>query len=207
MKIRGAAVAAATVVGVLSWGWSQKNPPPDYFPLPKGATWDYESTTDAGKKFNFNVTVTEVTKETDGSQRFCLRTDNGFQPIDQFFSKPDGWVLEHREVYVKNNMVADFKPVRRYLQNPLASGASWSWSGTGMMDVAIEDSASVTGPETVVVPAGTFSAFHVVSKVTQGGQPVQKDYWYANHVGQVKSMTDSGSVKSTTVLLRYKFPK
>lgn len=197
----------AGVLAMASYGWSQKVPPPDYFPLPLGATWEYESTTADGKKSAFSVKVTEASKQADGSLRYCLRTDNGFQPIDQFFTKPEGWVLEHREVYVKNNMQADFKPVRQYLRNPLSAGANWTWSGTGMMDVAIEDSASVSGPETVVVPAGKFSAFHVSSRVLQGGQPVKKDYWYANHVGQVKSMTDSGSVQSTTVLLRYKFPK
>lgn len=200
-------VSFGLLLGALSWAWGQKTPPPDYFPLPKGASWEYESTTDAGKKSSFTVRVNDVSNQPDGTTLYCLRTDNGFQPIDQFFTKPEGWVLEHREVYVKNNMTADFKPVRQYLRNPLTAGASWSWSGTGMMDVAIEDQASVSGPETVVVPAGKFSAFHVSSRVVQGGQPVQKDYWYANHVGQVKSMTDSGSVKSTTLLLRYQFPK
>lgn len=200
---------AALAAGVFHLAWSDKTPPPppDYFPLPVGAVWNYESTTDAGKKFPFSVKVMDAEKQADGSVVYRVETDNGFQPIDQYFTKPDGWVLEHKEVYVKNNMVGEFKPVRQYLRNPLSKGASWSWKGTGMMDVSIEDNATVTGPETVVVPAGKFSAFHVSTQVVQGGQPVKKDYWYANHVGQVKSMTDSGSVKSTTVLLKYVFPK
>lgn len=182
-------------------------PPPDYFPLPKGATWEYESTTDAGKKFPFTVRVVSSEKGADGQIHTILATENSMQTIHEEFTKPPGWVLEHKQTYVKNNMVGEFKPTKQYLQNPLTAGGSWKWSGTGMMDVAIEDSATVSGPETVVVPAGKFSAMKVTTDVVQGGQPVKKIYWYANHVGQVKSYTDSGSVKSTTVLLKYNFPK
>ena len=53
------------------------------------------------------------------------------------------------------------------------------------------------------VPAGTFQAMKVTTSVVQGGAPVMKTYWYAPGVGLVKSMTDTGSVKSTTELLEY----
>jgi len=42
-----------------------------------------------------------------------------------------------------------------------------------------------------------------MTKVVQGGAPVTKTYWYAPGVGLVKSMTDTGSVKSTTELIAH----
>jgi hypothetical protein len=57
------------------------------------------------------------------------------------------------------------------------------------------------------VPAGKFQAMKVVTKVVQGGTPVTKTYWYANWIGLVKSMTDTGSVQSTTELMDYSFKR
>jgi hypothetical protein len=76
-----------------------------------------------------------------------------------------------------------------------------------MMGVDIEESNTVSGPETVEVPAGKFQAMKVETHVVQGGTPVTKTYWFANWVGLVKSMTDTGSVKSTTELMDYSFKK
>jgi len=55
----------------------------------------------------------------------------------------------------------------------------------------------------VSVAAGKFEAMKVITKVVQGGAPVTKTYWYAPGVGLVKSMTDTGSVKSTTELIAH----
>jgi hypothetical protein len=114
----------------------------------------------------------------------------------------------HRIAYPKNEALkADYQPVKQYLKNPLSVGSAWEWKGTGMMGVEIEESSRVTGSELVEVPAGKFQAMKVETKVIQGGTPVTKTYWFANWVGMVKSMTDTGSVKSTTELLDYSFKK
>jgi hypothetical protein len=89
--------------------------------------------------------------------------------------------------------------------NPPGAGASWSWKGKGNLGVDVDETSTVAGTEPVVVPAGKFTAVKVVTKVTQGGTPVTKTYWYANWVGLVKSMTDTGTVKSTTELSDYSF--
>lgn len=178
-------------------------PPPDYFPLGTGYVWDYKSVTDAGKESTFSIKVLAV----DANSVWQVAIENPWQTIHEYYTKPAGWVLDHKQVYTKNDMVGEFKPTKQYLQNPLKAGATWSWKGTGMMDVAIEETNTVSGPETVVVPAGKFSAMKVTTDVVQGGQKVKKIYWYADHVGMVKSYTDSGSVKSTTELLKYTFPK
>jgi hypothetical protein len=93
------------------------------------------------------------------------------------------------------------------LKNPLTPGASWEWKGKGMMGVDIEESSRVGGPEMVEVPAGKFQAMKVETRVVQGGTGVQKTYWFANWIGLVKSVTDTGSVVSTTELLDYSFKK
>ena len=128
-------------------------------------------------------------------------------PIREWYSKGGGVVAWHREAFLKNNQSADFAPGRIALKNPLATGQTWSWRGSGVMNVAIEESATVVGPEDVVVPAGSFKAMKVSWKVTQGGTAVTKTYWYANWIGLVKSITDTGSIRATTELMDWSFRK
>jgi len=183
-------------------------PPPDYFPLRVGDWWKYRSTTADGKQSEFTIKVLSDEKQGDGTTFYLVETLTTFQPIHDWYSKPGGQVLMHRIAYPKNEALkADYQPVKLYLKNPLSAGASWEWKGKGMMGVEIEESSRVTGAEAVEVPAGKFQAMRVETKVIQGGTPVSKTYWFANWVGLVKSMTDTGSVKSTTELLDYSFKK
>jgi len=57
------------------------------------------------------------------------------------------------------------------------------------------------------LPAGKFKAMKVVCEVTQNGAKANKTYWYGPNIGLVKSITESGPVKSTTELVSYDFPK
>jgi len=173
----------------------------DYFPLTAGNSWKYESTTADGKKSDFTIKVLNEEKE-NGNPLYLVETVSTF-PIHDWYSKPSGWVLLHREEYVKNGTKAEFEPTRRLLKNPLTNGDSWDWKGKGMMGLAIEESNAVSGPEIVTVAAGKFTAMKVTTKVVQGGAPVTKTYWYAPGVGLVKSMTDTGAVKSNTELVEY----
>ena len=189
-------------------GQKPNQPPPDYFPLRVGDWWKYRSTTADGKQSEFTVKVLVDEKQADGASRYLVETLSTFQPIHEWYSKPGGQILVHRIAYPKNEALkADYQPVKQYLKNPLSVGASWEWRGKGMMGVDIEESSRVTGTEAVEVPAGKFQAMRVETKVIQGGTPVTKIYWFANWVGMVKSMTDTGSVKSTTELLDYSFKK
>jgi hypothetical protein len=108
-----------------------------------------------------------------------------------------------RQEYVKTGSKVEFQSGKPLITNPLYSGNSWTWKGKGMMGIEIDDSSQVSGPESVTVPAGTFEAMKVTSKVVQGGATVAKEYWYAPGVGLVKSMTDTGSVRSNTELMEY----
>jgi DUF3108-like len=174
----------------------------DYFPLRPGNSWKYQSTTAEGKQSDFTIKVLSEEKNS-GDTQYLVETVSTFQPIHDWYSKPNGWVLLNKEEYVKAGTTSEFQPARQLLKNPLASGDSWNWQGKGMMGIAIEESNQVAGPETVSVAAGTFTAMKVTTRVNQGGASVTKTYWYAPGVGLVKSMTDTGSVKSNTQLLEY----
>ncbi|HMH45445.1 MAG TPA: hypothetical protein VK557_18300 [Pyrinomonadaceae bacterium] len=174
----------------------------DYFPLQVGDSWKYRSTTADGKQSEFSMKVLSEEKEA-GNQLYLVETVSTFQPIHDWYSKPAGWVLMHRQEYVKTGSKAEYQPTKQFLKNPLTSGDSWQWKGKGMMGLDIDESNQVSGPETVSVPAGSFDAMKVITKVVQGGSPVTKTYWYAPGVGMVKSMTDTGAVQSTTELLEY----
>jgi hypothetical protein len=189
-------------------GQKPQEPPPDYFPLRVGDWWKYRSTTADGKESEFTIKVLSAEKQGDGSSLYLVETVSTFQPIHDWYSKPSGQVLMHRIAYPKNEALkADYQPVKLYLKNPLSAGASWQWKGKGMMGVDIEEASRVTVAEAVEVGAGKFQAMKVETKVIQGGTPVTKTYWFANWIGLVKSMTDTGSVKSTTELLDYSFKK
>ena len=174
----------------------------DYFPLRVGDSWKYRSTTADGKQSEFTIKVLSEEKE-DGNPLYLVETVSTFQPIHDWYSKPSGWILMHRQEYVKTGMKAEYQPTKQFLKNPLTSGDSWSWKGKGMMGLEIDESNQVSGPESVSVPVGKFEAMKVTTKVVQGGAPVTKTYWYAPGVGLVKSMTDTGSVKSTTELVAH----
>src|SRR5438552_16414671 len=174
----------------------------DYFPLNVGNSWRYRSTTADGKQSEFTIKVLNEEKE-NGNTLYLVETVSTFQPIHDWYSKPSGCVLMHRQEYVTSGSKAEYQPTKKFLKNPLMSGDSWHWQGKGMMGVEIDESNNVSGPETVSVPAAKFEAMKVTTKVIQGGAPVTKTYWYAPGIGLVKSMTDTGSVKSTTELLEY----
>jgi hypothetical protein len=177
----------------------------DYFPLRVGDSWKYRSTTADGKQSEFTIKVLSEEKES-GNPLYLVETVSTFQPIHDWYSKPEGWVLMHRQEYVKTGSKVEYQPTKQFLKNPLTSGDSWQWKGKGMMGLEIDESNEVAGPESVSVPAGRFEAMKVTTKVVQGGAPVTKIYWYAPGVGMVKSMTDTGAVKSTTELLEHTSP-
>lgn len=179
-------------------------PPPDYFPLKVGDWWKYRFTAN-GKSAEFTVKVVEL-EGTGADALIVVETTMPTQVIREWYSKPAGWVLVHRIAYPKNpDLKADYKPIRKLLENPLVVGHKWSWTGKGMMDVDIQDDATVGASEKVIVTAGTFGAMRVDSTLVQGGQNVEKHYWYANHIGLVKSTTKSGNVESVNELIDYSF--
>src|SRR5439155_1030646 len=73
-----------------------------------------------------------------GNTLYLVETVSTFQPIHDWYSKPSGLVLMHRQEYVKTGSRAEYQPTKQFLKNPLMRGDSWHWQGKGMMDVAID---------------------------------------------------------------------
>ncbi len=196
----------AIAVAIPSLAQTRPVPPPDYYPLPVNAWWKYQSTTSAGNKSDFTFKVLKTEKQADGSTWIQTEVQSGSQFFN-WYSKPKGWVMEHKMVYPQNNMEGVYQPVKKFIKNPMGKGDTWTWKGTGMMDVEIAESSTVLGPEQVVVPAGKFTAMKVVADVVQGGATVKRTQWFANYVGMVKSTVESSGFQSTTELIDYSFRK
>jgi hypothetical protein len=178
---------------------------PNYFPLSVNAVWKYKFTTSTGGEFEFTQKMIEAEKQDDGSTWYKLELVST-QSIYTWFSESDGWVLMHREK--SDTYDGMYKPVKKYLKNPMFPGDTWEWKGKrpGATEVDLEESNQVGEIEEIVVPAGTFKAIKVVTEVVQAGAPVKKTYWYADGVGFVKGVIDSGSFKSTSELVEFLIP-
>jgi uncharacterized protein DUF3108 len=170
----------------------------DYFPLSAGDSWKYEYTAPDGKKYELTTRVLNEENES-GNTLYRVETVK----TDDWYSKPTGSVVLHREQELSFSLDTEFKPAKQFLKNPLANGDSWHWEGKGMLGADAEEANSVSGPETVTVPAGKFIAMKVTTMVVQASIRETRIKWFAPGVGLVKSMSDAGDDKTTTELLEY----
>jgi hypothetical protein len=194
-----------------SWAQKGKQSLPDYFPLPQGALWEYQSTTSSGGKSSFTVKVLQIEKQADGSNWYKVETKST-QSFYDWYSKPTGEVLMHREMGGQGSQSSydgNFEPTKPLLKNPLAVGQTWTWKGKrpGVIPVDAEESNQVVAAEKIKVPAGQFDSLKVVTQVSQGGAKLKKTYWYASGIGLVKGMTESDNFASTTELVNYSFKR
>ncbi|MFN8610822.1 MAG: hypothetical protein U0931_24990 [Vulcanimicrobiota bacterium] len=173
---------------------------PDFFPLRVGDWWKYKVQS-GGKTTDFTIKV--VKQQGD---RVLVETTSS-QVIQDWYSHPAGWVLQHQTIYPASKLKADLKPARKLLKNPLVPGEKWDYKGTGMMGVSLEEHNRVGPAREVKVAAGTFQAVHLDTQVTQAGAKVVKSYDYADGIGLVRSHTESGGVKSDCELVDYSFKK
>lgn len=104
-------------------GQKPKEPPPDYYPLRVGEWWKYQSTTGDNKQSEFTMKVLADEKQSDGTLLYQVEIMSTI-PIHEWYSKPDGWVIWHREAYPKNDMKVTFESVRQFLKNPPAIGSA-----------------------------------------------------------------------------------
>jgi hypothetical protein len=179
-----------------------KAPARDYFPMRVGDSWTYRN--DEGDS-EFTVKVLKEEKQPDGSVRYLLEKQAGIQ-IQSWYSKVDGWVLMHGESYVgQEGVQAKYEPARRFLKNPLVAGAEWNWKGKSVTYTDVIESNGVTGPEVVKVPAGTFKAMKIVSKVADADAAMTKTSWYAEGVGLIKSTSEGRGIKYGWQLADYSF--
>ena len=179
-------------------------PAPDYFPLRVGDSWTYRST---NGDTQYSLRVLSEEKQADRTIRYEVEKLAGAKILASF-SKADGWVLMHSERYPEHEgLEAKYEPARQYLKNPLRAGSQWGWKGEDYTKTEIEEMNQVVGPEDVTVPAGKFRAMKVVSTVGGAAAPLTRTSWYADGVGLVKSMTESGQIKYGWELADYSFKK
>jgi len=176
----------------------------DFFPLRVGDSWTYRHLNGEGQH---TLKVLSEEKQADGSIRYVVETQEGLT-VHTWFSKANGWVLMHKERYPEHeNLLADYEPARQYLQNPLIAGAKWEWNGKDSTLTDVHENNQVIGFEKITVPAGTFRAMKVESKVAGGKARMTRTYWYADGVGLIKSTTEGGQVKYGWELADYSFKK
>jgi hypothetical protein len=116
--------------GSSSSGGASSSGSKDYFPLRVGDSWKYRSTTADGKQSEFSMKVLSEEKEA-GNDLYLVETVSTFQPIHDWYSKPSGWVLMHRQEYVKTGTRAEYEPTKQFLKNPLRRDEGNHKSGPG----------------------------------------------------------------------------
>ncbi len=177
----------------------QKSASLDYFPLrplvkgKEGDWWKYELGS-GNTKSDFTMKVVKTQKQADKTDLFQIDTIMPERTIHSWFTKGNGVVLKQREQFGDDpQMMTQFQPAY-VIKNTLKNGDKWEWSGKGQMGVEAKESFQVSGPETVVVPAGKFETMKLTDRVVQGKNISVKTVWFANQVGMVKSsvQTDAG---------------
>jgi hypothetical protein len=178
-------------------------PAGDYFPLRVGESWTYRNSEEGG----YTLKVLSEEPHEGEPVRYVVELLSGVK-IHHVYSKPEGWVLFHRETYVEHEgLKADYEPPRKYLPNPLVAGQKWEWTGKDPTQVEFHESSRVAGLEDVTVPAGKFRAMKVVTEIAGGSAPKIRTNWYAAGVGLVKTVTEAGKMKYGSELTDYSFKK
>jgi hypothetical protein len=176
----------------------------DYFPLRVGDSWRYRS--DEGE-YEFTVKVLSEEKQPDGTIQYLVEKFIGVG-VHTWYSKTRGWVLMHRDAYpTQEGLDVKYAPARQFLANPLVVGAKWTWRGKSVMGTDVVEINEIAGVEMVKIPAGTFRAMKIISKVTDGDVAMRKTYWYADGVGLIKSMSEAGATRYGWELVDYNFKK
>jgi len=179
-----------------------KRAPADFFPLRVNDSWTYRNTEAGG----YTLKVLSEEPQTGALVRYVVELNAGTK-ILKVFSKPEGWVLFHKESYPEHEgLEATYEPPKQYLPNPLVVGQKWEWTGKDPTQVEYRESNRVVATENVTVPAGKFRAMKIVSEIV-GTAPMTRTSWYAEGVGLVKSTTEGGQIKYGSELTDYSFKK
>ena len=209
MNPRKALLLLALGAAAVGTGASAAKPKPvkpeaDYFPLRVGESWTYRNTSD-DSQYSFKVLAEEL--PAGGAPRYQVELRAGVI-VHKSFSKEDGWVLLWADRYVEHEgLEVKYDPPKKFLQNPLKAGSSWTWQGKDYTQVDVTEKNAVIGFETVTVPAGKFRAMKVVSEVSDSNAVMTKTYWYADGVGLVKTTTVGGAITYGSELVDYSFKK
>jgi hypothetical protein len=205
-RILVAGAAAMLLLTPMAFGQKSKSAKgtADYFPLQVGYSWTYRNSEQGG----YTSKVLSAEPQEGGPTRYVVEVDSGVK-ILKTYSKAPGWVLSHREVYPEHEALQiSYDAPRQEMPNPLVAGQKWEWTGKDPTQVEHNEKSRVVGSETVKVAAGKFRAMKVVTEITGGsGAAKTRTNWYADGVGLVKSVTQSGVIKYGSELTDYSFKK
>jgi hypothetical protein len=163
-----------------------------YFPLQKGASWEYD-TTEKGKKSSFlmKVTVTEPWDEDGASGMVMVQKDKRGTMRQFLLSKDDGVYLKKlglSKSYTPE-IFTRFNPPMPAVIYPFEPGKKVHWEGrlkVATINKPIIFDGEVIGWEDVDVPAGHYHCIKLHFHEKRGDDVVDEDVWYAENVGQIK---------------------
>jgi hypothetical protein len=229
----GGAGASVTTSVLQSTSLTPEPPPTDldYFPLTNGLTQRYEWTNAKYLK-QPEIEQVAIQASANGSARFTVTSVSGpirvsgsygytervggvtnlwatteatsvakFPPLGPSFSKP----ANRRHFFTPLDLMDfGFDPV---LSTYPAAGQTWksASSGSDYDDYGVTGSSTVLGVQKVTVPAGTFEAIAVRSRLRQPGFPFgsgTRTMWFAPNHGLVKLVFrhDDGSVSNVVLI-------
>ena len=199
------AVLSLSFVAAAAAGCGSEDGAAAYFGTTIGATWNYAVTPASGSGY------TETTQNTSGSSSTLLRTStlsNGTPSTTSFALDSDGISITGGTSMTSQYAYA---PPCLLLPSNTTPGFSTSSTSTetgqGYTTQTVAVAITIDGIETVVVPAGTFSAL----KVTRLFSEPTVSYnvkWYASGVGCVKTVNENDlqAVQTTWELTSYNIP-
>jgi hypothetical protein len=183
---------------------AQKAPARDYFPLRVGDSWTYRTTPEPSE---FTIKVLSEEKQADGTIVYLLERKAG-SLVHTWYSKANGWVNILKEAYPEHEgLQMEHEKPKQILKIPFVTGAQWTWSGKSTTQMEMTERYKVIGIERVVVPAGTFQAVKVETKIAEGSGMLVRNFWYAEGVGVVKSWSEAGAIDYGYELIDYSFKK
>lgn len=163
-----------------------------FYPLAVGDRWVYEeSAGPAGVprvSFSSELAVTEERPSGTAALTRLLsrRLDGRGEPSEEVIWNGPAGVT----VYASDREPAGSLPLVR-LRWPLATGDAYSAYECFRYDEEVTIDVAVGGDEEVTVPAGTFTARKVTTRVvdsgSDGGSVTEDESWYAPRVGRVRS--------------------
>jgi hypothetical protein len=182
----------------------------DYWPIKAGSVWKFV-TISGGSKIYGTTKVTRVVKDSQGAVATITET------IGQNPGFTEKYRVSKQGVFrlvTGANASIRLDPPLPILKSPFKIGDAWDWSGK--MSMAGQDNdamghITVSGPETVKTPAGTFKAIkiHFLMTIDMNGQKMEipTDYYLVAGVGMVRQTAQVGELAVDAKLVSMKLKK
>jgi hypothetical protein len=178
-----------------------------YWPFKKGSTWTL-TTHVAERTIDQVVTVTDVTAGNGYTTATLDYKVNGQSVQGEKYQVSAAGIARAASGAGAASPLSPPMPVVKY---PMKAGNAWKWKGTLTQEGNVftcNGDLSVSGPETIKTPGGTFQAMKVHLVLTMSAQGKQftipNDYWFAPNVGLIKQSANLNGVIIEGELKSYK---